>query len=149
MDADVRTGQRMEGCGEDESRVFGANGRDVANDNGERLLPFATNCKLALTNMFLSLRKGGISHTPNGTRPNDHKQIDYILTRQTHRPRVQDFEVVPQPPAPAKADSDHNILFIEDRRSGHFAPNKQIRRPIKRGEFDRHFSCPMERVVNE
>ena len=113
MDANAQAGQRKKGCGDDESRVLGAYGRDVRNDNGRRLLSFATNCKLALTNTFFSTRKGGISHTHNGTSPNDRMRIDYILTRQVHRHRVQDAKVVPQPPAPAKAGSDHNILYIK------------------------------------
>ena len=75
----------MEGCDDEESRVLGAYGRDVRNDNGKRLLSFATNCKQALTNTFFSMRKGGISHTHNATSPNERMRIDYILT---HRPRV-------------------------------------------------------------
>ena len=63
MDANARTGKKMEGCGDDESRVLGAYGRDIRNDNGRQILPFATNCKLALTNTFFKSRKGGISHT--------------------------------------------------------------------------------------
>ena len=34
MDANARTGHRMDGCGDDGSRVRGAYGRDVRNDNG-------------------------------------------------------------------------------------------------------------------
>ena len=56
-------GKRVMGCGDDESRVLGAYGRDVLNDNGKRLLSFATD-KLALTSTFSAhARKGGISHT--------------------------------------------------------------------------------------
>ena len=77
------------------SRVFGACGRDVGNDNGKRLLlSFAKSCKLALTNTFFIKRKSGISHDP--------KRIAYILRRQAHRPNVQDVKVVPQPSAPPK-----------------------------------------------
>ena len=93
---------------------------------------------------------GGISHTHDGTRLNDRMWIDYILTRQAHRPRVQDVEVAPQPSAPAKVDSDHNILFMKVRLSGHFALNRQIRRLTinKRLEFDRQlFIKCRERVV--
>ena len=54
--------------GDDESRVLGAYGRDVRNDNnGKQLLSFATNCKVTLTNTFFSTHKDWISHTPNGT----------------------------------------------------------------------------------
>ena len=122
----ARTGQGMEGCGDDESKVHGAYRRDVLNDNGKRLLlSFATNRKLALTKTFFSTRKGGISHSHNSTSPNDRERVDYILTRQAHRPRVQDVQVVLQPSAPANADSDHAILHIKVRPSDHFTPNRQ------------------------
>jgi len=137
IDANGRTGGRIEGCGDDECRVLGAYGRDVRSDNGKRLLSFATSCKLALTNTFFSTRKGGISHTYNGTSLNDRKRIDYILTRQVHRPRVHNVTVVPQPPPPAKADSDHNIVYIKARLSGHFSSNRRLLKPPKRREFDR------------
>ena len=114
----------MEGCGDDEGRMLGADGRDVGNDNGKRLISFATNCKLALSKARFSTRKGVISDTRNGTSPNGRKRIDYILSRRAHRPRVQDVKIVRQPPAPAKVDSNHNILYIKVRLSGHFAPNR-------------------------
>ena len=38
-------------------------------------------------NTFFSKRKGGISHAHNCTSPNDRKRIDYILSRQAHRPK--------------------------------------------------------------
>ena len=97
-----------------------------------------TNCKLPLTNTFFSTRKGGTLYAHNGTSPNDRKRIDYTLSRQAHQPRVQDDNVIPQSSAPAKADSNHNILYITVHLSGHFAPNRQIRRPTKRPEFNRH-----------
>ena len=43
IDANARTGYRIEGCGDDEIRVFVAYGRDVRNDNGKLLFLFATN----------------------------------------------------------------------------------------------------------
>ena len=80
---------------------------------------------LALTNTFFSARKGGISHTFNGiSRRHDQKRIEYILTRQAHRFRLHDVQVHPQPPPPAKADSDHNIVCAMVRPSGRFALNK-------------------------
>ena len=97
VDANARTGKRMSGCGD--GRVLGAYGRDELNNNGKRLLTFAKDNKLALTNTVFSTRKGGISHTFNGiSSRNDQKQIDYILTRQAHRPRVYDVKVHLQPP---------------------------------------------------
>ena len=99
----------MEGC--DDGRVLGAYGRNELNDNGKRLLSLAADNKLALSNTFCSAHKGGISHTFNGINSrNDRKRIDYILTRQAHRPRVYDLKVHPQPPSPAKTDANHNIV---------------------------------------
>ena len=57
VDANARTGKRMDGCGD--GRVLGAYGRDELNNNGKRLLTFAEDNKLALTNTFFSTRKGG------------------------------------------------------------------------------------------
>ena len=118
----------MEGC--DDGRVLGAYGRDELNNNGKRLLPLASDNKLTLTNTFFSARRGGLSHT--GTfdginSRNDRKRIDYILTRQAHRPRVYDVKVHPQPPSPAKTDSDHNIVYAMVRLSGRIASNRRIR----------------------
>ena len=72
------------------------------------------NNKLAATNTFFSTSKGGISHTYNGVigdRTGDFKRIDYILTRQAHRPRVHNVEVYLQPNRPIKVDSDYNMVF--------------------------------------
>ena len=106
IDANARTGKRIEGC--DDGRVLGAYGRDELNNNGQRLLSLASDNKLALTNTFFRARKSGLYHINSR---NDRKRIDYILTRQAHRPRVYDVKVHPQPPSPAKMDSDHNIVY--------------------------------------
>ena len=63
MDANARTGRRVEGDGGDSGKVLGAYGRDVLNENGKRLLTFAADNNLALTNTFFSACKGGISTT--------------------------------------------------------------------------------------
>ena len=52
VDANVRTGKRMDGCGD--GRVLGAYGRDELNNNGKRQLTFAKDNKLALTKTFLA-----------------------------------------------------------------------------------------------
>ena len=91
MDANARTGLKIEGERTEDDGVLGAYGRDELNNNGKRLLNFATDSKLAVTNTFFSTRKGGLAHTYNGVigdRAGDIKRIDYILTRQAHRPRV-------------------------------------------------------------
>ena len=68
---------------------------------------------------------------------NERKRIDYILTRQAHRPRVYDVKVHPQPPSPAKTDSDHNIVYAMVRLSGRIAPNRRIRTKKQIQPFDR------------
>ena len=64
INANARTGKRMEGC--DNDRALGAYGRDGLNNNMKRLLPLASDSKIALTNTFSSARNGGLSHTFNG-----------------------------------------------------------------------------------
>ena len=90
MDANARTGEKREEGRTEDDVVLGAYGRDELNNNRKRLLSFATDNKLVITNTFFSTRKGGISHTYNGVigdRVGDFKRIDYILTRQAHRPK--------------------------------------------------------------
>ena len=110
MDANARTGRRIEGESLQDEGILGTYGRDELNDNGKLLLSFATDNKLAIMNTFFSTRKGGVSHTYNGvtgSRTSDFKRIDYVLTRQAHRRRVRNVVVHPQPALPVKADSDH------------------------------------------
>ena len=140
MDANARTGEKIEGERTEDDGVLGAYGRDELNDNGKRLLNFATDNKLAVTNTFFSTRKGGISHTYNGVigdRAGDFKRIDYILTRQTHPPRVHNVEVHPQPNWPIKADSDHNMMFAAVDLEGRFAHNRRVRQTPQPRSFDR------------
>ena len=139
MDANARTGEKIGERTEDDG-VLGAYGRDELNDNGKRLLNFATDNKLAVTNTFFSTRKGGIPHTYNGVigdRAGDFKRIDYILTRQAHRPIVHNLEVHPQPNRPIKADSDHNMLFATVDLGGRFAHNRRVRQTPQPRSFDR------------
>ena len=105
----------------DEGREFGAYERDVIKKNGERLLSFAANCKLALINTFFSPRKkSGISYTHTGSRPNDRKRTDYIILRcQAHRSKVHVVKVHAQPPSRDKPDSDLNIAGRPGGVSGH------------------------------
>ena len=65
IDANERTAWRVCVQYGNYDRVLGAHGRDVKNNNNvERLLlSFATIGKLAITNIFFSRRKGGVSHT--------------------------------------------------------------------------------------
>ena len=113
MDANARTGRRIEGESLQNEGILGTYGSDELNDNGKLLLSFATDNKLAIMNTFFSTRKGGVSHTYNGvigSRTSDFNRIDYVLTRQVHRRRVRNVVVHPQPALPAKADSDHNMV---------------------------------------
>ena len=62
-DANTRTGKRGEGGGETDSKVLGAYGQDVHNENGKLLLCFAEGNKLPLLNTFFSTPKRGLSYT--------------------------------------------------------------------------------------
>ena len=140
MDANARTGLKIEGERTEDDGVLGAYGRDELNSNGKRLLNFATDNKLAVTNTFFSTRKGGISHTYNGVigdRAGDFKRIDYILTRQAHRPRVHNVEVHPQPNRQIKADSDHNMVFATVDLGGRLAHNRRVQQTPQPRSFDR------------
>ena len=57
MDANARTGEKIEGEGTEDDGVLGAYGRDELNNNAKRLLNFATDNKLVVTNTFFSTRK--------------------------------------------------------------------------------------------
>ena len=140
MDANARTGEKIEGERTKDDGVLGAYERDELNNNGKRLLNFTTDKKLAVTNTFFSTRKGDISHTYNGVigdRAGDFKRIDYILTREAHRPRVHNVEVHPQPYQPIKADSDHNMVFATVDLGGRFAHNRHVRQAPQPRSFDR------------
>ena len=98
MDANARTGRKVEGKSLQDEGILGTYGRDELSDNGKLLLSFATDNKLAIMNAFFSTRKGGVSHTYNGvtgSRTSDFKRIDYVLTRQAHRRRVRNVVCTP------------------------------------------------------
>ena len=90
----------MEGCGD--GSVLGASGRDELNSNGTHLLAFGSDNKLAFTNTFFAFARWNISYVHGHmiSRRDDQKRIDYILTRQAHRPRVHNVKVHPKPPPP-------------------------------------------------
>ena len=62
-DANAWTGKIGEGGGEADSKVLGACGRDMLNENGKLLLGFAEDNKLALLNTFFCTPKSGVSYT--------------------------------------------------------------------------------------
>ena len=79
---DARTGKRGEGGGETDSKVLGAYGRDVLNENGKLLLGFAEDNKLALLNTFFCTPKRGVSYTfQSANRGKGQARLDYILTK--------------------------------------------------------------------
>ena len=140
MDANARTGRRIEGESLQDEGILGTYGRDELNDNGKLLLSFATDNKLAIMNTSFSTRKGGVSHTYNGvtgSRTSDFKRIDYVLTRQAHRRRVPNVVVHPQPALPAKANSDHNMVIATVDLGGRIAHNRSIRAKPKQRQFSR------------
>ena len=63
MDANARTGRKIEGESLQDEGILGTYGRDELNYNGKLLLSFATDNRLAIMNTFFSTRKGGVSHT--------------------------------------------------------------------------------------
>jgi len=95
---------------------LGEEGRNELNNNGRLLLTFAKEIRLALLITFPT-RRGGTWHTCNGVSGNERWRLVYILSRQTHRNRVSNITVIPQPERPAKADSDHNMVVANGRPS--------------------------------
>ena len=80
VDATARKGRREKGgVKSKESDILGADGRDTLNDNKELLLSFADNHDLALVNMVIGTRKGGVSHVFSGLGKN---RTDNILTNK-------------------------------------------------------------------
>ena len=63
-DTNARTRKRGEGGGEEDSKVLGAYGRDVLNENGKLLLGFAEDNKRTLLNYSLHLQKWRVLHIP-------------------------------------------------------------------------------------
>ena len=77
-DANARTGKRGEGGGEADSKVLGAYGRDVLNQNGKLLLVFAEDNKLALLNTCFCTPKSGVFlHVPK--RQPQQGTITFVL----------------------------------------------------------------------
>ena len=85
-DANARTGKRGEGGGEADSKVLGAYGRDMLNENGKLLLGCAKDNKHALLKTFFCTPKSGVSYTfQSANRSKGQARLDYILTKQTDR----------------------------------------------------------------
>ena len=104
---------------------MGAYGRDKLN-NGERLLTYATDRKLALLNTYYATPARGISYTfqsPN--RGKAQYRLDHILTRQVNRRLVRNVTVWTQPMENAK--SDHNLVSRSIRLLGRILLNSPKR----------------------
>ncbi|CAB1103351.1 unnamed protein product [Ectocarpus sp. CCAP 1310/34] len=84
MDANARTGRRRDGCCD--AKIMGAYGRDIMNNNWERLLGLAADNQLSLTNTCFRATKGGVQHTFQSSNKGKEKyRPDFILMRQTDR----------------------------------------------------------------
>ena len=129
LDANARTGKRVEGGDPRTNAVMGAYGRDVLNTNGERLISLAAENKLAIVNTFFSTPKKGISHTFEG--PKGKWRLDYVLTRQVDRRLIRNATVC------ETGESDHHIVAVPVRLLGRFAKNRRKREIVSKTVFDR------------
>ena len=129
-DTNARTGKRGEDGGEADSKVLGAYGRDVLNENGKLLLGFAEDNKLALLNTLFCTPKSGVSYTfQSVNRGKGQARLDYILTKQADRRLIRCVNVH-RPPSELP-ESDHNLVYAKvciPRRS---APNRRKRDSTK------------------
>ena len=140
MDVNARTGRMIEGESLQGEGVLVTYGCDELNDSGKLLLTFTTENKLTDMNIFFSMHKGEVSLAYNGVtgyRTSDFKRIDYVLTWQAHRGRVQIVVVHPQPALPAKPDSDHNMVIATVDLEGRNAHNCVVQAKPKQRQFNR------------
>ena len=109
-DANPRTGKRGEDGEEADSKVLGAYGRDILNENGNLLLGFAEDIKLALLNTFFCTDKSGVSYMfQSANRSIGQARLIYILTKQSDRRLIRCVCVL-WPPLKAP-ESDHNLVY--------------------------------------
>ena len=109
-DANLKTGKRGEDAEEPDSKVLGAYGRDILNENGNLLLDFAEDNKLAPLNTFFCTDKSGVSYTfQSANRSIGQARLDIILTKQSDRRLIRCVYVL-WPPLKAP-ESDHNIVY--------------------------------------
>ena len=113
-DANVRTRKRGGGGGEAGSRVLGAYGQHVLNENGKLRLGFAEDNKLALPNTFFCIPTSGVSYTfQSVNRSKGQARVDYIMTNQADR-RLICCNTVRRPPLETP-ESDHNLVYAKVR----------------------------------
>ena len=130
-DASAGTGKRGEGGGEADSKVLGVYGRDKPNENGELLLGFAEDSKLALLNTFFCTPKSDVSYTfQSANRSKGQAGLDYILTKKADRRLIHCVNVRRHPlDAP---ESDHNLVYAKVHIPRRSAPNRRKRDSIKK-----------------
>ena len=125
-DANARTGKRGEGGGEADSRVLGAYGQGMLNENDKLLLGFAEDNKLVLLNSFFCTSKSGVSCTfQSANRSKGQARLDYILTKKADR-RLVRWVDVRRPPLEAP-ESNHNLVYAKARIPRRSAPNRKKR----------------------
>ena len=129
-DANARTGKRGQCGGEADSKVLGAYGRDMLNENGKLLLGFTDDNKLAPLNTFFCTPKSGVSYTfQSANRRKGQARLDYILTKQLDRRFIRCVNV--RRPALDAPESDHNLVYAKVRIPRRSAPNWRKRDSTK------------------
>ena len=130
-DANARTGKGDEGGGEADSKVLGAYGRDVLNENGQLLLGFAEVNELILLNTFFCTPKSGVSYTfQSANRSKGQVRFDYIVTKQADRRPIRCVNARWSPlEAP---ESNHNLVYAKVRIPCRFVPNRRQRNSTKK-----------------
>ncbi|CAB1110585.1 unnamed protein product [Ectocarpus sp. CCAP 1310/34] len=122
MDANARTGRRRGGCCD--AKVLGAYGRDIMNNNGERLFGLASDNQFSLANTYFRTPKGGVQHTFQSSNKGKEKyRLDFILMRQADRRFVRNVSVK----RVDFKDSDHNLVLTTVRLPPRVAPNRRVR----------------------
>ena len=129
-DANARTGKRVGGRREADSKVLGAYGRDKLNENCKLLLVFAEDNTLALLTTFFCTPKSGVSYAfQSANRSKGQGRLYYILTKQVGRRLIYCVNVR-RPPLEAP-ESDHNLVYAKFRIPRRSAPNRRKRNITK------------------
>ena len=124
--ANTRTGKRGEGGGVTDSKVLGAYGRDVLNENGKLLLGCAEDSKLALLNTFFCTPKSSVSYTfQSANRSKGQVCLEYIQTKQADRRLIRCVNV--RRPLLEAPESDHNLVYAKVRIPRRSVPNRRKR----------------------
>ena len=124
--ANARTGKRGEGGGEADSKVLGAYGRDMLNENAKLLLGFTEDNKLGLRNTFFCTPKSGVSCTfQSDNRSKGQAPLDYIPTKQADHRLVRCVNVR-RPPSKG-LELYHNLVYARVRIPRRSAPNRKKR----------------------